>query len=208
MDEYQTDSRVLEVARSSASLEEKAETLEIRDDQEDTEAKAALSVIAAKKKDLELLRKSFVAPLNDHVKNINTFFKERSMPLIHADEIIRGKVARYFSQKQEAARIEQQRLLRLAQKRQERLDTKAQEKGKESAPPVPVAIVETPEKTTKTEAGSVTVRKVWDFRILEENLIPREYLMVDEKKIRAIVRAGIRQIPGVHIFEREELTVR
>jgi hypothetical protein len=38
--------------------------------------------------------------------------------------------------------------------------------------------------------------------------VPVEFLMVNEKAIRAAVKAGVRNIPGVNIFQKEELSVR
>ena len=42
----------------------------------------------------------------------------------------------------------------------------------------------------------------WDFEILDPKQVPREYLVVDEKKVRGVVKAtkGSVQIPGVRIF--------
>lgn len=56
----------------------------------------------------------------------------------------------------------------------------------------------------------VSFRDEWDFRIVDESRIPREYLIVDEKKIRAVVKAmrqGAR-IPGVEVFARRVSAVR
>jgi hypothetical protein len=208
LETYQNDPRVMEVVDEASALEKRADGIAITNDATDAEAKAALSVIAKKRKDLEELRKSFVGPLNDHVKTINTFFKERSGPLDTAERIIKGKVSDYFRAKAEAARKEQERQLKLASKRQETADAKAQANGEVAAPPVPVAIIQAPEKTTRTAAGSVTVRKVWKFIITDENVVPRDWCVPNEKAIGAAVKAGIRNIPGVQIYEDEEVAVR
>ena len=43
---------------------------------------------------------------------------------------------------------------------------------------------------------------------LDAALVPREYLIVDEKQIRQAVRDGVREIPGVRIEQVDELAVR
>lgn len=56
----------------------------------------------------------------------------------------------------------------------------------------------------------VSFRDEWDFRITDEAKIPREYLVVDQKKIRGVVKA-MRQatrIPGVEAFPRRVSSVR
>jgi hypothetical protein len=49
---------------------------------------------------------------------------------------------------------------------------------------------------------------VWDFKIIDPAQIPAEFMMVNEKAIRAAVKAGVRNIPGVKIYQREELAVK
>lgn len=75
-------------------------------------------------------------------------------------------------------------------------------------PVVVVPVVTQPETVTRTETGSGHLRMVWDFRLVNEAEIPHEYLMPDEKKIRQAVKNGVRQIPGVEIFEKPVTTIR
>ena len=205
--DYQTDTRVMEVVDKASSLITTAQDLEITDDITDAQAKAALAVVTVQKRQFEELRKSFVKPLNDHVKTLNAFFKEQAAPLIEAEGIITRKVGKFFSDKQAAARKEQDRLDKLAAKRQERADAKAQDQGQVAAPPVPVAAVAPPVKTTKTEAGSVTMRTVRRFEIEDESKLPRELLMPNEKKIKAMVDAKI-PVSGVRVYEDQVPVVR
>lgn len=58
-----------------------------------------------------------------------------------------------------------------------------------------------------TEAGKVASRKVWGFKVTDESLVPRGYLVVDERKIRAAVGSGPREIPGVEISQGVQLAV-
>lgn len=64
-------------------------------------------------------------------------------------------------------------------------------------------------KTIHSDAGSATFRKDWDFKIIDETKVPREYLIVDEKAIRnAIKKNGVRSIEGIEIFETENSSFR
>jgi hypothetical protein len=58
------------------------------------------------------------------------------------------------------------------------------------------------------EGGSVTTYNIWAFMVVEPALVPREYLKVDETAVRAAVRRGAREIPGVEIFETTGVRVR
>lgn len=50
--------------------------------------------------------------------------------------------------------------------------------------------------------------KRWVFDITNVSQVPREYLMVDEVKIRKAVAAGVRLIPGVNIYQQESISIR
>jgi len=58
-------------------------------------------------------------------------------------------------------------------------------------------------KSVYSENGSVKMRKQWTFRIVDQSKVPSKYLVVDERLIRADVKAGIRNIDGVDIYEEE-----
>jgi hypothetical protein len=60
----------------------------------------------------------------------------------------------------------------------------------------------TVEKTTP-KADMRLYRQVWRFRIINEAIIPRDYLKPDETKIGGVVRSlkGKCKIPGIQIYE-------
>ncbi len=63
-------------------------------------------------------------------------------------------------------------------------------------------------KTVHSNNGSIQIKKEWTSEIINENDVPRHYLIVDEKAIRKAVRGGVRMINGVRIFEREIIGTR
>jgi len=50
----------------------------------------------------------------------------------------------------------------------------------------------------------VGFREDWDFTVEDMDIIPRQYLVVDEKKLRAVAKAlkGDAKVPGVSFFKR------
>ena len=52
------------------------------------------------------------------------------------------------------------------------------------------------------KAAGVSFREIWRFRIENLSIVPREYLMLDEKKVGAIVKAMKAQtaIPGIQAY--------
>jgi hypothetical protein len=205
----ESDERFQTLASGALELLGRAREIQIRDDESDAEAKQFLVQVTTARKRWDELRTWFVGPLNNQVKAINNLFKAQAAPVDEAENVLRGKVGVYFRARQEAARKEQERLRKLAEARNARQAVRAEERGEEPPAPIfPLPTVAAPLKTTHVDSASVTVRKVWRFRVVDPAQVPDEYKVVDERKIGAVVKAGIRNIPGVEIFEIEEVAVR
>ncbi len=58
------------------------------------------------------------------------------------------------------------------------------------------------------EDGKLTKVKKWVWELENETLVPREYLCLDTKKIDEAIKQGVRNIPGLKIFEKEEISMR
>jgi len=205
--QYEDDPQVVEVIDRSNDLVSQAQELEIVDEATDSAAKSALATVTTQKRDFEKLRKSFTQPLNDHVKKINLFFKGQATPLDQTESILKQKVGAYYSEQQAAARKEEERLRKLAAKRAEKAAVKAETTGEPVAPAIPAPTVATPVKTTKTDAGSVTMRTVHKWEIEDVEKIPREFMIPDEKKIKTMVDAKI-PVPGVRAYSEQVPVVR
>jgi len=53
------------------------------------------------------------------------------------------------------------------------------------------------------------VRRSWSFEVVDLDRVPREYMSLDVTVVReAITRDGVREIPGLRIFQAEALRVR
>lgn len=51
-----------------------------------------------------------------------------------------------------------------------------------------------------TAAGSFTTREERDFRIVDLNKVPREYLKLDPAAVKAALKRGVADIPGLELF--------
>jgi hypothetical protein len=141
-------------------------------------------------------------------KNVRwTVFKEQER---QKKELEARKAAADLKEKMEAeARALNEKTEREAR---EKAEAEAIARGEDPAkvvvPPVPKVepvvvvdpIIPKRDTVTRTEAGAASITHKRTFRIIDEKLIPREYLKVDEKAIRKDVDAGVENIPGVEIF--------
>lgn len=172
-----------------------AKEMVVQDKDSLTTAVDFLGKIATAKKEVDSRRRFFTDPLNQQVKSINDLFRNYSDPLAEADKIVRNKVLAYQAEEAKRVAEEQQRVIE---------EAKAQTEG---FAPIPISIVEEPEKTVRAGAGSATTRQVWTFKIVDPSKVPDEYKVIDEKKIAAVVKAGVRNIPGVEIYPTSSLVV-
>lgn len=163
-------------------------------------ATAVLGEIATWKAKAENLRVFFTKPLNEHLRRINDLFREVSAPLSEADNTLRIKLLAYRATEQQRER---------EARAQSALTEKSEEVPGEHFTPTPPPVPSMPSvpTTVHTPFGSATARKVWDFEVAEFASVPDSYLVLNTSAIRQAIRDGVREIPGLRIFQREELAV-
>jgi len=77
------------------------------------------------------------------------------------------------------------------------------------APTVLAPVIPVQGKVTRTDSGtSAHQRKVWTFEVQNASLVPADYKIVDEQLIKDAIKMGIREIPGVRIFEETKTILR
>lgn len=196
------DERVQELSQGSLELIERAQGIEIVDKETDDEAAEFLAQVKTARTRVDELRHWFTDPLEKQKKAIIARFKATDAPLEQAQRIVGGKHVAYQRQETEAARKEQERLRKLAEAKHARQAARAEEKGLE-APPViiPMPTIQAPPKTIHTPSGSVTTRSIWKHEVVDMAALPDAYKIADAVKLGKVVRAGVREIPGVRIYE-------
>jgi septal ring factor EnvC (AmiA/AmiB activator) len=167
------------------------------------QAKIELDRREAERKMQEAARK-FQEELQRKVDEENR--KAREEAALKAEEETRARLAREAEERKEK---ESKKAAEERRKREEAEIEAVRKKAEEEAraievkvPEVPMPIMPERENITRTELGtSAHQRKEWKHEVVNPDLVPREYLTVDDKKIREAVKMGVREIPGVRIFE-------
>lgn len=142
-------------------------------------------------------------------------------PLTESQKSVKRLMSVYDAEQERIRREEQARLEAIARKEAEEralLEAIAAEEAMKAAgaskedaaqeaaaimeEPVIVAPVVLPKAVPKIQGGP-SYRTIWKFRIVNVNLIPRQYMVPDEKAIGGVVRSsqGRVQIPGVEAYE-------
>jgi hypothetical protein len=116
----------------------------------------------------------------------------------------KAEQARLQAAADKTARLERERLLREAAK----LKTpELREERMEQAEEVVAPIIQAP---VIEKAKGASTRKVWNARVVDTGLIPREYMLVNEKALNAMAKAtkGAVKIAGVEFYSESQLAVR
>lgn len=188
------------------SLKDRAQAIIIKDDKGYEDATNILDVIMSKKKALEKMRKFFVDPLNQQVKNINAMFKPQVEATEEVEMIVKGSMKKYFDEK-EAARIKEEARL---QKIRDKANAKRAEQGKEAIAE-PIREVAAPAKFVNTGTAKAQVRKFWTHEIISIDALPDDVKKaifaeayrkgIIKSVVQKFVDAGMREMTGVRIFE-------
>jgi len=187
-------------------LKEEAEKILVITDQATAERATELGVLAKKlTKELTNLKKYYERPHTEYVNTLRNIFKVFLDPCEFVPRFLSPKLSawRTFQDNERRRRIAEQEAL--VKKQQEEEAKKAQEsadKGAAYTPvtPAPVVVPEVP-KTTRTSGGSSSQRKEWTFEITDPDLVPLKYRPINETLIRKDVRGGLREIPGVRVYQ-------
>lgn len=205
--EPKQDEVVLKLGSEAIRVWEYAQKLVVRTTEDVRHATEDLSLISTIKKRLEEKRKEFVQPLDEHRKAIQEKFKVITGPVDEADKLLRDKILAFNTEQrrlQEAA-AEAQRLIDEAKAIQQGITQQAGEVFEQ--PPEITAPETAPVQRAYTDTGSMTTHKTRRWEVADFAALPDEYKMPDAAKIGKVVRAGIPSIPGIHIWEKEGLTI-
>lgn len=143
----------------------------------------------------------------DFVKSFKNFCKGFQDDLVKVENITKQKVGTY-GVKVELNRLKTEEAARKAvEELQRKIDKEAKKTGVE-APKIETPVIPEPPKVTRTDSGTSHIRKDWTFEIIDHGNIPREYMKVDEQAIRQAIKAGIREIAGVRIYQETKTVFR
>jgi hypothetical protein len=191
-----------------------AEAFAVTTPQQYTEAAEMLKHIKGKAKELDETRKSLTKPLDESKKRIMDFFAKPLDFLTKAENSIKRSMISYSDEQDRIRREEQRKAEEAARKERERIEAqarKAAESGKieraveleqRAAAVVAPIISREPPKVT-----GINTREVWRFEVVDAAAVPREFLMVDESKIRKYVQAmkSDSMIAGVRVWSEKSL---
>ncbi|MCO5252587.1 MAG: hypothetical protein M9949_14360 [Candidatus Kapabacteria bacterium] len=165
-------------------------------------------------KTIEKQRKDLTAPILQEKRQIDEYAKKLTEDLTAAIKGLRSQILR-FEVELEKARQEELRRIEEAKREELRIADEARKAAEASGevPEIPVestinSMVLDNRKQELEADKSKAIRKVWKYEITNENEIPREYLEINHSYIKNAIAAGTREIPGVKIYQADQLVIR
>jgi len=199
----QADEAVIALHEQSLKLEQYATALVITSDNDIKSATNDLSIISGLKKAIEEKRKEYTQPINDHLKAVNEAFKAFTEPLVNADKVTRGKILDYRAEQDRR----HQEALQIAWLEREAAERRAALTGEPVVVPEAVEATPAPPTHYRAEMGTLGKAGIRKWEVVDLELVPNEYKMIDSVKIGKVVRAGIPSIPGIRIWVEDSLRV-
>lgn len=171
---------------------------------------------------IEDKRKEITKPILDEKKEIDDFAKSLTNELSSSIKGLRDQILNY---EKEEERKRQEELKQIAaenaRKMAEIAKQEAELKAKQLADEMPTlaeaeALMSAKREQEQMQAKAIEVasakpnnlRKVWTYKIMDLTKVPLEYMIVNEKAVKAAIAEGKREIAGLEIFQEEQLVIR
>lgn len=186
-----------------SDLKEEALSQTVTCDSEEKDAVEKVGQVKSLLKAIEKKRKDAIREQDEFVRGVNSFCKTFKDSLGEIEGILKTKISDYGWQKELERRKKEKEAQEEARKLQEKIDAEAEKIGVD--PPkigAPAPVIKK-RKIVRTESGtSAHLRTEWKMtEIIDFSLVPDEYKILDEKKVKSSIGAGIREIPGLKIEE-------
>lgn len=208
----------------SYRIDERAKLISVSDAVSYDSAVTFLKEVNTKLKDFKAQREKYIKPMKDSIKAIDDKLKEPIKLLEDTDITLREKLNSYLN---EVRKREEERLVLERKKAEE--DTIKEIDHLEDAKRYALEYDEVTQKAIQRtienkqnkaieatafvekinlSTNSASVSMVWDFEVTDKSKLPLEYLKVDEVAIRNAIRNGERNIAGVNIYQKPQISLR
>lgn len=212
LDVIKSQAKAEEVSRALDKSMEAVKALVV--DSQESAARCIDIASGAKKaaKQIDAALKAIIQKPEARIKECRGFAKVFTDRAAVIESEAKGKVAAWQMQERIRIQREEEEKRKLTEELNRKLQEDAIEAGMSEAEAKQVKVDMPTAPTTpavlRTEGGAKSsTAMVWTFDIEDANAIPRDYLCVDEKKIRDAVRLGTREIPGVKIYQKEQIRI-
>lgn len=151
-----------------------------------------LKLVRDKEREIETKRLEFTSPINQSLKAINDTFRLLKEPLAQARELLTRKILDW--KRAETARLEKE------EARRRKIQEAHIKQGHTVEAPVVLDRLE-------NKIGNTQTVKYWTFEVQDLGKVPDEYKELNSVAVRSAISNGVREIPGIKIFQEERLSI-
>lgn len=198
-----------ELSKSAKRFLDEARAISVTTAVEYESAAEVLQKLTAREKEVEARKKELWDPLAKLTKSVQALFNPPLKVLEQAKNIVKEKMGVYALEQRNIQLAAQQRADQEAEEAREKLLEKAEraaDLGNNERALILEARADSVQATTIEmdipKVAGVQLRERWLFEVTDPSAVPREFLMVDERLIRAEVntKESLAKIPGVRIW--------
>ena len=175
------------------------QNIEINTHEDYTKAGDFYKAFKSKAKELNEKRLSYTRPLDKTKKMIKADFDRIIKPMEDFADDLKLKMVLWAKEEQKKIDEEQARLDAQAA-------AYAEKRGLDPNTIVPVSAGDI--QKTKGSHSTSSITKKWTYAISDSTKVPREFLTVDDQKIKQAIKQGKRNIDGLNIYQEESITIR
>jgi len=173
------------------------------------------------------LRKEINEAFNPIIEKAHAAHKEAlstkkrfDQPLIEAELIVKPQISNYMAmlarkqreaeaaaeKAEEEKRLKEEKQLAAAIEAEDSGDLKKRDEIMEEITPEVAPV----EYATAPKLKGTSIRKIWKWRVIDINIIPREYLIVNPNMITTEMRKskGDTNIPGIQVYSEDSVATR
>lgn len=205
-------------------LQNEIERIEITSDKGLLAANEAVKHVKDFIKTSTLKRDELRKPVGDYYDQITNSYNINIKAAEKLEDTIKNKMLNYkkrIEEEEQKRKADEIKRLEEQKKTMERTAIKLAEQDTDMAKDLVETVEEVKNQITATQnkeisqiksVTSINARssyvKRWTYEVTNENEIPRVYCSPDRGKMRDAVNSGVREIPGLRIYEEESIKVR
>lgn len=186
------------VKQRVTKMTETTNALAIKDDKSLSVAITILSGIKSVAKEITAKKKEITDPLNQSLRAARALFAPMEDAYKKAEMDVKGKMVVYNRKIEDARREAEEKEAAKLERGTIKVETAAKHLEK---------VPEAKSHVNSDGGGSMTIKKVKIFKVVDITKIPHEYLKADEVKIRIAMRNGV-ELPGVEYSEEDSVSAR
>jgi len=190
---------------------DRMDALTIGNDEQFQETGTFLKGIKGKEKEVKEYFEPERAKKYSEYKAVTDQIGTFTEPLGKAEKIVKRKIGDYrTAQEQKRREEEQKRLAELKVQEEDRLLDEAETNGDESILDDEIMLARPTLETEIPKMAGISFTEVWHFAIVDVKVIPRDYMIPDERKIRDVVKAlkDKANIPGIRVYSDQQVGAR